>query len=153
MAADKKGRPRATRKFKWFPKEGEYGSWMEDMNYDPKGENSNPKWEAAGKPPTGSNKGDGKPLPKGQTWADPPDPNKFLRVWTKCGSIEEAHKNIWWCTPARLRRERSRISKWLEAEGFQAVKVLRSDKHMFGSTGSSARNAVKKLIADGIITR
>jgi len=33
------------------------------------------------------------------------------------------------------------------------VKVLRSDKHMFGSTGSSARNAVKKLIADGIITR
>ena len=153
MEQEKKGRPKASRKFKWFPKEGTTGLWMEDMNYDPKTPNAAPKWEDATKPPTGTEKGSGKPLPKGQTWGDPPDPNKFLRIWVKCSSIEEAYKQMWWCSPARLRRERSRISKYLEEKGFYPVKVLRSDKHMFGSTGAQAKNVMAKLAKENIIKR
>ena len=153
MPAESKGRPKAKRKFKWFPKEGDFGKWFEDMNYDPENKDKGPQWVDATFVPSGDKKGEGKPLPNGENWGDPPDPNKFLRIWVKCSSIEEAYKQMWWCSPARLRRERSRISKYLEDKGFQQVKVLRSDKHMFGGTGEQARRTMAKLVEDGIIRK
>ena len=151
MPEDKKGRPKATRQFKWFEKEGDYGLWMENVDYDPENKQKAPRWEDATKAPSGEEKGCGKPLPAGEDWGVPPDPNKFLRIWVRCSSIEEAFKQMWWCSPARLRRERSEISQYLEAKGFKKIRVLRSRKHMFGNTGAQANRAMKRLIEDGII--
>ena len=155
MPEDKKGRPKAKRQFKWFDDEGDFGAWMENHNYDPKKSRKDqpePDWRNANFKPTGDEKGCGKPLPAGEDWGIPPDPNKFLRIWVASSSIEEAYERMWWCTPARLRKERSEISAYLEAKNFRRIRVLRSRKHMFGNTGAQADRAIKKLIKDGIIS-
>ena len=53
MPAESKGRPKAKRKFKWFPKEGDFGKWFEDMNYDPENKDKEPEWVDATFVPTG----------------------------------------------------------------------------------------------------
>ena len=60
MPEDKKGRPKATRQFKWFEKEGDYGLWMENVDYDPENKQKAPRWEDATKAPSGEEKGCGK---------------------------------------------------------------------------------------------
>ena len=56
MPAESKGRPKAKRKFKWFPKEGDFGKWFEDMNYDPENKDNEPEWVDATFVPSGDKK-------------------------------------------------------------------------------------------------
>ena len=154
MAAPSKGRPKKQRQFKFFAKEGDFGLWMENVNYKPGVVAKNqpaPEWVNASIEPTGDEKGCGKPLPSGTSWDELPDPSKFLREWKKATRFEDVVEKYWYVSPGKLRKYRSTINAYLEGKGFRKIPTLRSQRHLFGGTGAQADRAIKRLIADGII--
>mgnify|MGYP001220823525 CR=1 FL=1 len=140
--AEKKGRPTATRKFRWT------GSiYEENTNYDPNlaaKDQPEPKWVDAMGP-------NGKPPPNGESYGVLPDAMKFVPIWQEASCLEEVQKRIWWCSQKQLKEYRSTISAYLTERNFEKLKVLRSRKHLFGSTGSQADRNMKKLIESGAI--
>ena len=161
MPDKKTGRPKARRKFKWDPKGSahneEYGCWMENTNYKPgakKKDQPEPNWVSANVPPSIDKDGNakGKPLPAGESWGQPPDASKFLRIWMGANSIEDVAQDLWWCSVKQLRSFRSEINSYLEPKGFKKIKILRSRRHLFGTTGARADSTIKKLLKDGVIT-
>jgi hypothetical protein len=160
MPDKKMGRPKARRQFRFDPRGSahgeEYGCWMENINYvsgAKKAEQPAAEWVDANCAPTTNADGDpvGKPLPAGEDWGTPPDAMKFVRLWQRATSIEEVYEDIWWCSVRQLRSHRSDINAYLVAKNFQKLKILRSKRHLFGNTSSSADRNIKKLLDEGII--
>jgi hypothetical protein len=135
--AEKKGRPTATRKFRWT------GSiYEENTNYDPEldaKDQPEPKWVDAMGP-------DGKPAPNGESYGVVPDAMKFVPIWQEAACLEDVRRRIWWCSEKQLKDYRSTISSYLVDRNFEKLKVLRSRKHLFGSSGAQADRNMKKLM-------
>ncbi len=142
MEDNKKGRPKASRKFKWTGTR-----WEENTAYDPdKSAKEQPPavWVDAMGP-------DGKPPPNGESYGVLPDAMKFLPIWQEAACIEDVQKKIWWCSQKQLRGFRTTLNAYLEPKGFQKLKILRSRQHLFGSTDKQAGANLKKLIDAGVI--
>ena len=138
----KKGRPKAKRKFKWNGTE-----WQENTAFDPnKTAKEQPPavWVSAMGP-------DGKPVPNGESYGVLPEAMKFVQIWHDAACLEDVRKRIWWCSEKQLKEYRSTISAYLVERNFEKLKVLRSRKHLFGSTGAQADRNIKKLLKSGAI--
>mgnify|MGYP003120601147 CR=1 FL=1 len=143
MSDEKKGRPKATRKFKWDGK-----AWLENKAYDPEknaAQQPEPQWVDAMGP-------DGKPVPNGEEWGMLPDAMKFLPIWQSASCIEDVKKKIWWCSDKQLRNFRTTLNAYLEPKGIKKLKILRSRAHLFGSSDAQAGRNIEKLIKDGVLT-
>lgn len=146
-AKAKKGRPKQRRQYRFFKNKGDYGIWMENVNYQ-KGE---ARWEDANFNPTSEEPGGGKPLPPGEDWGSLPDAAKFCREYHKADCIEDVVEKFWWCSWSQLRAFRTKINNYLEPKGFRKLKTLRSDKHLFGATGAAADRTIRALLKEGVI--
>tara|TARA_R110000824_G_scaffold341724_1_gene528142 strand:+ start:2415 stop:2918 length:504 start_codon:yes stop_codon:yes gene_type:complete len=149
--AIKKGRPKQRRQYRFFKNQGDYGLWMENLNYKKAGEED--LWEDANFNPTSDEPRGGKPLPSGEEWGCLPDAAKFCREYHKADCIEDVVERFWWCSWSQLRSFRGKINKYITDpdRGFKPLKSLRSDKHLFGATGGAADRAIKSLIKDGVL--
>ena len=140
--AEKKGRPTATRKFRWT------GSiYEENINYNHElsaKDQPEPEWVDAMGP-------EGKPPPNGESYGVLPEAMKFVQIWHDAACLEDVRKRIWWCSEKQLKEYRSTISAYLVERNFEKLKVLRSRKHLFGSTGAQADRNIKKLLKSGAI--
>ena len=140
--AEKKGRPTATRKFRWT------GSiYEENINYNHElsaKDQPEPEWVDAMGP-------EGKPPPNGESYGVLPEAMKFVQIWHDAACLEDVRKRIWWCSQKQLRGFRTTLNSYLEPKGFAKLKILRSRQHLFGSTDKQAGANLKKLIDAGVI--